>query len=170
MRLECAQLCAGLGIPKRDDPHRVPRNNRSVATKIECQFDTATKCANGVPQYADRPHKCSLRSSFVCGKPVCDSACYKIPFSDTAISTASYKPYVGPVCIILAIRTIVRFCGDFSGGTTVVKNWGAPSDTEEARFYFSEFAKVREAIVLNTQQLDQTVFTPKSENRRLGVR
>ena len=51
-----------------------------------------------------------------------------------------------------------------------MKNWGAPSDTEEARFYFSEFAKVREAIVLNTQQLDQTVFTPKSENRRLGVR
>ena len=148
MRLKSVQLCAGSWVPKLDNSHGVSRNNRPVTANVEYHSDGPLKCAADVPKDADRPHKRSLPPGLVRGKPVCDSARRKIPFSNTAVSTPSYKPAIQPAIIVFTIGTIVGVWADFSGGETATGNWGTPGNAEKAGPDFSEFAQVGEAVML----------------------
>ena len=133
--LESAQLRAGSGVPKFDDSHRVPRNNRSVAMNVERHSDEL-KDAIDIPEHTDRPHKRSLPSRLVRSEPICDSARSEVPLSDTAVSASSYEPVIRPI-IVFIIGTIVGLWGDSSGGKIAAGNWGTPSNAEEAGFDLS---------------------------------
>lgn len=126
--------------------------------------------ATDAPQHADRPHKGSLPSDLVRGKPVCDSACSKIPSSNTTVCTTSYEPAIRPVIVIFITGSIVGLWGGFNRRTTIPGDRGTPGDAKGAGFYPSELAEMREAILLSGHQLDRAIFTPESDNCRLWVR
>jgi hypothetical protein len=132
-------------------------------------FGESSMLMTDEPQHADGPHKCSLPSRFVHGKPGRDSACSKIPFSNTAVSTTRYEPVVGPVIVIVIIGTIVRFWGSFGSRGIVWRNWGGPGDAQNAGLYFSELAEMGKAIVLDRHELNRTVFASERKNRRFWV-
>jgi hypothetical protein len=113
------------------------------------------------PQHADGPHKCSLPSRFVRGKPGRDSACSKIPFSNTTVSTTRHEPVVRPVIVIVIIGTVVRFWGNFGSGAIVWRDWGGPGNAQKAGLYLSELAEMGEAVVLDRYELNRTVFAPE---------
>jgi hypothetical protein len=121
------------------------------------------------PQHTDGPHEGPLPSYFVRGKPVCDSACSKIPSSNAAVCTTSNEPAVGPVIIVFITGTIVGLWGYFNRRTAVPGDWGTPGDAKRAGFYLSELTEIREAILVSGDQLDRAIFTPEGNDCRLWV-